>query len=231
MADNTSFDNDDNVFETLGFDNGDEVSSSGPDPNDIEKITIAQIIRSWDEAPNNAKAEQTGNNQSGNPVPTPPSSPASQGPSSPGQASGNNGTQSPSSKKPKSPKKSTGSVGNTDTGNNSSFKQKMPKTNPFATGKNKMPFPIKYSNNNSGSGNQMYKMAGRMHRMHLNNYGNNNYANNNFFPSGCNGPRPTGSHCNQNNSYSNQNNSHSYQNNSHSYQNNYSQNKSSQNNN
>ncbi|CAF4317932.1 unnamed protein product [Rotaria magnacalcarata] len=51
MADNTSFDNDDNVFETLGFDNGDEVSSSGPDPNDIEKITIAQIIRSWDEAP------------------------------------------------------------------------------------------------------------------------------------------------------------------------------------
>ncbi|CAF2100753.1 unnamed protein product, partial [Rotaria magnacalcarata] len=54
MAENTNFDNDsdsgDNVFETLGFDNGDEVSSSGPDPIDVEKATIAQIIRSWEEA-------------------------------------------------------------------------------------------------------------------------------------------------------------------------------------
>ena len=51
MAENTEFDNDDNVFETMGFDNGDEVSSSGQDPVDIEKATIALIIRSWDEAP------------------------------------------------------------------------------------------------------------------------------------------------------------------------------------
>ena len=106
---------------------------------------------------------------------------------------------SPPSKKPKSPKKSNGSVNNNDTGNNSPSKQNKPKPNPYATGKNKMPSPIKYADNNSGSGNQMYKMAGRMHKMHLNNYGNNNYANHNFFPSGSNGPRPTGSHYNHNN--------------------------------
>ncbi|CAF2147319.1 unnamed protein product, partial [Rotaria magnacalcarata] len=286
MAENTIFDNDDNVFENVGFDNGDEVSSSGPDPIDIEKVTIAEILGNWDEAPlefrqqikefierdnidlgelssqdlismsvaarmeiehrrkqaeekkaqsngtnkngsnsNNAKADQTGNSQSGNPVPTPPTSPASQGPSSPGLASGNNGAQSPSPKKPKSPKKSTSSVGNNDTGNNSSCQQNKPKKNPYATGKNKMPSPIKYSNNNSGSGNQMYKMADRMHRMHLNNYGNNNQANNNFFPSsGGNGPRPTGSHCNQNNFC--KNNTNSYQN---KFYNNSSYNKTSQN--
>ncbi|CAF4287276.1 unnamed protein product, partial [Rotaria magnacalcarata] len=55
MAENTSFDNDNdngvNVFENVGFGNGDEVSSSGPDPIDIERTTIDQIIRSWDEAP------------------------------------------------------------------------------------------------------------------------------------------------------------------------------------
>ncbi|CAF2147672.1 unnamed protein product, partial [Rotaria magnacalcarata] len=54
MAENTNFDNDsdsgDNVFENVGFDNGDEVSSSGPDPIDVEKATIAQIIRGWEEA-------------------------------------------------------------------------------------------------------------------------------------------------------------------------------------
>ncbi|CAF4889836.1 unnamed protein product [Rotaria socialis] len=285
MAENTNFDNDsdsgDNVFETLGFDNGDEVSSSGPDPIDIEKATIAEIIRGWEEASlefkqqikkfiehdnidlgalssqdlismavaarleiehkrkqagekksqssgtngsnsTNAKTDQTGNNQSGDPLPTSPASPASQGPISPGQASGNKGAQSPSSKKSKSPKKSTDSVRNNDLGNNASHQQNKPKKNPYAT----------------GAGNQMYKMAGRMHRMHLNIYGNNNHAyNNSFHFSGGNGPRPTGSHCNQNNAFQNNYNSNqnkSFQNNSHAYHNknnnNHCKNNNSQNN-